>query len=181
MLRCITKNKGGGTMISKKLQDAINYQINKELFSEYYYMSMASYFSSVGLAGFENFFLVQGDEERFHAMKMYRFLNERGARVIMSQIDAPKTEFKSALEVFQLALEHEQFVTKLINELMDVAIAENDHAAKSFLNWFVDEQVEEEDSMETIVNKLKLVGNDGNGLLMMDKELSARTFTPPAK
>jgi len=168
-------------MISKKLQDAINNQINKELFSEYYYLSMAAYFSSVGLGGFENFFLVQCQEERFHAMKMYRFLNEKGGRVLLSQIDTPKTEFKSSLEVFQLALEHEQFVTNLINELMDVAIAENDHSAKSFLNWFVDEQVEEEDSMETIVNKLKLVGNDGNGLLMMDKELSARVFTPPVK
>ncbi len=168
-------------MISEKLQTAINNQINKELFSEYYYLSMASYFSSVGLDGFENFFLIQVEEERFHAMKMYRFLNERGARVILSQIDTPKTEFKSPLEVFQLAHEHEQYVTKLINELMDIAIAENDHAARSFLTWFVDEQVEEEASMETIVNKLKLIGDEGNGLLMMDKELAGRTFTPPAK
>jgi ferritin len=142
---------------------------------------MASYFSSVGLDGFENFFLIQVEEERFHAMKMYRFLNERGARVILSQIDTPKTEFNSPLEVFQLAYEHEQFVTKLINELMDIAIVENDHAAKSFLNWFVDEQVEEEASMETIVNKLKLIGKEGNGLLMMDKDLAGRTFTPPSK
>ncbi len=168
-------------MISQKLQDAINNQINKEIFSEYYYLSMASYFSSIGLAGFENFFLVQGEEERFHAMKMYRFLNERGGRVLLSQIDTPKTEFNSPLDVFNLAFEHEQFVTKLINDLMDVAIAENDHAAKSFLNWFVDEQVEEEASMETIVNKLKLIGNEGNGLLMLDKELAGRAFTPPVK
>ena len=168
-------------MISQKLQTALNYQINKELFSEYYYLSMASYFNSKGLDGFENFFLVQVEEERFHAMKMYRFLNERGGRVILSTIDQPKTEFKSPLEVFQLAYEHEQFVTKLINDLMDVAIAENDHAARSFLNWFVDEQVEEEASMETIVNKLKLIGNEGNGLLMMNKELSGRIFTPPVK
>ncbi len=168
-------------MISQKLQDALNYQINKELFSEYYYLSMASYFNSAGLDGFENFFLIQVEEERFHAMKMYHFLNERGGRVVLSQIDMPKTDFKSPLEVFQLAYEHEQFVTKLINDLMDVAIAENDHAARSFLNWFVDEQVEEEASMEAIVNKLKLIGKEGNGLLMMNKELAARTFTPPAK
>ncbi len=165
-------------MISKTLETTINNQINKELFSEYYYLSMASYFNSVGLDGFENFFLIQVEEERFHAMKMYRFVNERGGRVILSQIDTPKTEFTSPLEVFQLAYEHEQFVTKLINELMDVAIAENDHAAKSFLNWFVDEQVEEEASMETIVNQLKLIGGEGNGLLMLNKELGARTFTP---
>ncbi|MCK5313291.1 MAG: ferritin [Desulfobacteraceae bacterium] len=168
-------------MISEKLQTAINTQINKELFSEYYYLSMASYFSSVGLDGFENFFLTQVQEERFHAMKMYRFLNERGGRVILSQIDTPKTEFTSPLEVFQLAYEHEQYVTKLINELMDIAISENDHAAKSFLNWFVDEQVEEEASMESIVNKLKLIDGQGNGLLMLNKELSTRTFTAAAE
>jgi len=163
-------------MISQKLQDAINNQINKELFSEYYYLSMAAYLSSVGLNGFENFFLIQVQEERFHAMKMYNFLNERGGRVVLSQIDTPKTEFTSSLEVFQLAYEHEQYVTKLINELMDTAIAENDHAARSFLNWFVDEQVEEEASMEGIVNKLELIKGEGNGILMLDKELGARTF-----
>ncbi len=167
-------------MISKKLLDAINNQINKELFSEYYYLSMASYLNSIGLDGFENFFLCQVQEERFHAMKMYHFINERGGRVVLSQIDTPKTEFTSALEIFELAYEHEQYVTKLINELMDIAITENDHAAKSFLNWFVDEQVEEEASMENIVNKLKLINGEGNGLLMLNKELAERVYTPSA-
>lgn len=168
-------------MISQKLQDAINYQINRELFSEYYYLSMASYFNSTGLSGFENFFLVQVEEERFHAMKMYHFLNERGARVKLQAIEAPKTEFKSALEVFELAWEHEKLVSKLINDLMDLAIKENDHAAKNHLNWFVEEQVEEEASMDTILNKLKLIGGEGHGLLMLDSELAKRVFTPPAK
>ena len=168
-------------MISKKLEDAINYQINRELFSEYYYLSMASYFSSVGLSGFENFFLIQVEEERFHAMKMYKFLNEKGGKVTLQAIEEPKTEFKSPLEVFELAYTHEKLVSKLINELMDLAIQENDHAAKNHLNWFVDEQVEEEDSMDTIVNKLKLIDGEGYGLLMLDKELGERTFTPPAK
>ncbi|MCK5147270.1 ferritin [bacterium] len=168
-------------MISKKLEQAINEQINKELFSEYLYLSMASYCSSIGLDGFENFFLVQVEEERFHAMKMYKFLNERGGRVIMKAIDQPETQFESALQVLEKTYEHEQYVSKLINELMDLAIAENDHAAKSFLNWFVDEQVEEEASMENILNKLKLIGGEGNGLLMLDKELAARVFTPPVK
>lgn len=167
-------------MISNKLQDAINYQINRELYSEYYYLSMASYFNAAGLSGFENFFLVQVEEERFHAMKMYRFLNERGGRVTLSAIEAPKTEFKSPLEVFQLAYDHEQIVTGLINDLMDLAIAENDHATKNFLNWFVEEQVEEEANMDTILNKLKLINGEGHGLLMMDAELAARVFTPPA-
>ncbi len=168
-------------MISQKLQDAINYQINRELFSEYYYLSMASYFNSTGLSGFENFFLVQVEEERFHAMKMYRFLNEKAGRVELQAIEAPKTEFNSALEVFELAYEHEKLVSGLINDLMDLAIKENDHAAKNFLNWFVEEQVEEEASMDTILNKLKLIGGEGHGLLMLDAELAQRTFTPPAK
>jgi len=167
-------------MISQKLQKAINYQINRELFSEYYYLSMASYFNSTGLSGFENFFLVQVEEERFHAMKMYRFLNEKGGRVNLQAIEAPKTEFKSAMEVFELAYNHEQLVSALINDLMDLAIKENDHAAKNFLNWFVEEQVEEEASMDTILNKLKLIGGEGHGLLMLDNELSQRAFNPPA-
>jgi ferritin len=168
-------------MISQKLQDAFNYQINRELFSEYYYLSMASYFSSVGLSGFENFFLVQVEEERFHAMKMYKFLNEKGGKVTLQTIEQPKIEFKSPLEVFELAYDHEKLVSKLINDLMDLAIIENDHAAKNHLNWFVDEQVEEEDSMETIVNKLKLIDGEGYGLLMLDNELGQRSFTPPVK
>ena len=168
-------------MISQKLKDAINNQINKEMYSEYYYLSMASYFNSIGLNGFENFFLVQVAEERFHSMKMYNFLNEKGGRVILKAINEPAAEFKSAMEVFKLAFEHEKFVSKCINELMDVAIEVNDHAAKSFLNWFVDEQVEEEATMESFLNKLLLINGDGMGLLMLDKELSLRTFTPPAK
>lgn len=168
-------------MITEKLEKAINYQINRELFSEYYYLSMASYFNAEGLSGLENFFLVQVEEERFHAMKMYRFLNEKGGRVILDAIEAPKTEFKSPIEVFQLAFEHEKLVSGLINDLMDLAISENDHAAKNFLNWFVEEQVEEEASMEGILNKLKLINGEGYGLLMLDAELAQRRFTPPAK
>lgn len=168
-------------MISKKLEDAINFQINRELYSEYYYLSMASYFNSIGLDGFENFFLVQVEEERFHAMKLYRFLNEKGGRVKLNAIEAPKTKFKSALEVFELAYEHEKLVSKLINDLMDLAIKENDHAAKNHLNWFVEEQVEEEASMESILNKLRLISGEGHGLLMLDAELGQRVFNPPAK
>jgi len=142
---------------------------------------MASYFNAAGLGGFENFFLVQVEEERFHAMKMYRFLNEKGGRVSLDAIEAPKTEFNSPIEVFQLAYDHEKLVSSLINDLMDLAISENDHAAKNFLNWFVEEQVEEESSMEGILSKLKLINGEGHGLLMMDAELAQRTFTPPAK
>jgi len=168
-------------VITEKLEKAFNYQINRELFSEYYYLSMASYFNSTGLSGFENFFLVQVEEERFHAMKMYRFLNEKGGRVALGAIEAPKTEFNSPIEVFQLAYDHEKLVSGLINDLMDLAISENDHATKNFLNWFVEEQVEEEASMETTLNKLKLINGEGHGLLMLDGEMAQRVFTPPAK
>ena len=166
-------------MISKKLQDAFNEQINKELFSEYLYLSMAAYFDSIGLPGCAIFMKVQVQEERFHAMKMYDFVNERGGRVELKAIKKPQIEFDSAMAAFEMAYKHEQFVSKSINELMDIAISENDHASKSFLNWFVDEQVEEEDSMDTIVNKFKLIGGQGHGLLMIDSELGQRVFNPP--
>lgn len=165
-------------MISKKMQDAINEQINKELYSEYLYLSMAAYFNSEGLSGFENFFLIQVEEERFHAMKFYNFVNERGGRIYLKKIDQPETEFDSPVAVFEKAYKHEKYVSDLINKLMDLAIQENDHATKSFLNWYVDEQVEEENSMETILTKLKMIEGKGNGMLMLDKELAARTFTP---
>lgn len=168
-------------MIKKKLQDAINEQINKELYSEYLYLSMAAYLEDKGLSGLAHFMKVQAEEERFHAMKFFNYVNERGGRVILEQIDKPDTEFDSVLDVFEKSLHHEEFVTKSINELMDVAIEVNDHAAKSFLNWYVDEQVEEEDTFDDLVNRLKLINGKGQGLLMLDKELSARVFTPPAE
>jgi len=166
-------------MISPKMLEAINKQINRELYSEYLYLSMAAYLESEGLSGFGNFMRVQVQEERFHAMKMYDFILERGGKVVLEQIDQPKVEFESALEIFELSLGHEKFISKSINELMDVAIAENDHATKSFLNWFIDEQVEEEASMDNIVSQLKLIGGQGHGLLMMDRELGQRVFNAP--
>lgn len=167
--------------ISQKLVDAINEQINKEVFSEYYYLSMAAYFASENLPGFANFFVVQAEEEHFHAMKFFNYLNERGAKVEIKAIDGPKTDFESPLEVFQLAYEHEVFVSENINNLMDLAIAENDHAAKGFLQWYVDEQVEEEASMDDYVNRLKRIGENGYGIFMLDKELAGRSFTAPAE
>lgn len=168
-------------MISKKLEEAINEQINKELYSEYLYLAMAAYFDAVDLPGFANFFKVQVQEERFHAMKFYDFLNERGGKVVLKKIDKPQTEFESPLDIMEISYKHEQYVSDLINKLMDLAISENDHAVKSFLNWYVDEQVEEEDSMNKILNQLKWIDGKGNGLLMLDKELAGRVFNPPTK
>ncbi len=163
-------------MLTEKMLEAINEQINRELYSEYLYLSMAAYLEEEGLSGFSNFMRVQVLEERSHAMKMYDYVLERGGKVILKQIDQPQVDFESALEIFTLALGHEKFISKSINELMDVAIAENDHATRSFLNWFIDEQVEEEASMDTIVSQLKIIGGKGHGLLMMDRELGQRVF-----
>jgi len=168
-------------MISQKLQDAFNLQINKEFFSEYFYLAMAAWFDKENLSGFANFFKIQVQEERFHAMKMYDFLSERGGKLILEDIAKPQIDFESPLEVFELAYEHEKFVSKSINELMDVAYDERDYATQSFLNWFIDEQVEEEASMDMIVAKLKMLGGNGHGLLMIDKDLSGRVFNPPVK
>ncbi len=168
-------------MISKKLVEAFNEQINKEIFSEYFYLAMAAWFDAENLPGFANFFKVQVAEERFHAMKMYDYVNERGGRVLLKAIDQPEIEFESPLAIMEKAYEHEQLVTSLINNLMDVAIEEKDHATRSFLNWFIDEQVEEEASMDAIVVKLKMIGGNGHGMLMVDNDLGARVFNPPVK
>jgi ferritin len=167
-------------MISQKLQDAINVQINKEFYSEYLYLSMEAYSRSNDLDGVANFFNVQTQEEHAHGMLLYNFLIDRGGKVVLKQIDAPQTDFSSIIEIFEKTLEHEKFVTKSINELMDVAIRENDHAAVSFLKWFVDEQVEEEATDTKILNRLKLIKGEGHGLLMIDAELASRTYIPPA-
>ena len=168
-------------MIKQTLQDAINEQINKEIFSEYYYLSMVAYFESEDLPGFAQFFKVQVEEERFHGMKFFDYLNERGGKVILKGIENPKTDFDSPLQVFELAYKHEQYVTELINNLMDIAIKENDHALQSFLQWFIDEQVEEEASMSKYVNQLKRMNGNGHRIIMIDRELAQRTFVPPIK
>lgn len=167
-------------MISKKLEKAINEQINKEMFSEYLYLSVAAYFESQNLDGFANWFHVQTQEEHFHAMKFFRYLLDRGGEIELDKIEKPEKDFKNPLYAFQEGLKHEQFITKSIGELMDLAIQENDHSLKSFLQWYVDEQVEEEANAEKLIAKLKLINNDGNGLLSLDKELLTRVFVPPA-
>jgi ferritin len=166
-------------MISKKLQDAINAQINRELYSEYLYISMQAWFANNNLDGFANWMDAQGKEERFHAMKFFNFLIERGGKVELKAIDKPVVDFKSPLKAFTMALEHEQFITKNINDLMDIAIKEKDHASRGLLQWFVDEQVEEEATADKIVSRLKMIGDNAHALFMIDSELGQRVFTPP--
>lgn len=167
-------------MISKKLEKAINEQINREIFSEYLYISMQAWFAHQTLDGFANWMDAQGKEERFHAMKFFNYLLERGGKVELKPIAGPTVDFDNPLNAFQMAYEHEQYVTKSINELMDLAVKENDHATKSFLQWFVDEQVEEEAAADKIVNMLKMVGDNGYGIMMLDRELGQRVYTAPA-
>jgi ferritin len=167
-------------MLSQKLQDAFNAQINKELYSEYLYLSMAAYCYTLDLDGFANYFMVQTQEEHFHTMKMFNFVTDCGGKVILKPIAGPEVDFKSVVEIYEKTLAHEQFITKSINELTSLALKENDHASASFLKWFIDEQVEEEATVTKILSKLKLIKGEGQGMLMLDTELAARVFTPPA-
>lgn len=167
-------------MIKKKMQDALNGQINAELYSSYLYLSMAAYFESVNLKGFANWMRVQTQEELVHVMKFYDYVIGKGGKVKLSSIDGPPTEWKSPLDVFESTYRHEQKVTGLINKLVNLAVSEKDHATTNFLQWFVDEQVEEEASADKVVQKLKLVKDAPGGLLMIDNELAQRVFTPPA-
>jgi len=166
-------------MVSKTMEKALNEQINAELYSSYLYLSMATWFDDAGLAGCAHWMKQQAQEELFHAMKMFDFLAERGGRVVLEAIDKPPHEWAGPLAVFEHVLEHEQKVTGLINDLVDLAIAEKDHATNIFLQWFVSEQVEEEDTATSLVRRLRLIGDDANGLFMLDTELGQRRFTPP--
>lgn len=167
-------------MIDERMNEAINKQINAELLSAYIYYSMAQWFEAEDLPGMAQWMYAQTQEEMFHAHKFANYVNERGGRVVMSAIDEPPTEWDSAEAVFQHALEHEQWVTGNINNLMDLAIEINDHASKNFLIWYVDEQVEEEANVGGVLAQLKRAGDNPNALMMLDRELGARVFTPPA-
>jgi ferritin len=168
-------------MISDSLQKAFNKHINHEMSSAYLYASMAAYFDAASLPGCSNWMRIQVQEELSHAMKFWDFLGDRGGRVLLSGIDGPQTEWDSPLAAFEAVYEHERKVSKGISELMDLVISENDHMAREFLQWFIAEQVEEEASADKIVQDLKRVGSDGHGLLMLDRELAARVYTPPAE
>ena len=166
-------------MLSKKMEKALNGQVNAEFFAAYLYLSMEAYFESLSLKGFANWMRCQIQEEIVHAMKIYDHINERGGRAKLTAIEAPKIEWKSPLDAFEGALTHEKKVTGMINDLVDLALSERDHASNSFLQWYVDEQVEEEESVGGVIDKLKLIDDAPNGLFMIDRELAARTFTIP--
>ncbi|MBQ2611065.1 ferritin [bacterium] len=166
-------------MISKELEKAFNEQITFEIYSEYIYLSMQAYCARMHLAGFTNWLDIQVKEERAHAMGLYNYVISRGGKVELGAIDAPKQDWNSVLEVFEDVLKHEQIVTSRINALADIADEVKDRAATSFLDWYISEQVEEENNASEILAKLRLIKEDANALLLLDKDLAARVFNPP--
>jgi ferritin len=165
--------------INDKVQAALNEQINAELFSSYLYLSMSAYFESQDLPGFACWMRVQAKEEDFHVQKFFDYVIERGGRVILESIDKPQSEWGSPLEAFEEALAHEQHISSRIHDLVELAVEQKDRATQSFLQWFVDEQVEEEASADQVVKSLRLGAGQPVAMLMLDRELGTRTFTPP--
>lgn len=162
-------------MLSTKMQDAFNRQLNEELFSSYLYMSMSAYFESANLKGMASWMRVQAQEELAHAMKFFSFIHERDGQAVLTGIEGPKTEWSSALDAFEDTYKHECKITGLINDLVESSLAEKDYAANAFLQWFVTEQVEEEASAKEVRDKLRFVGDDNVVLFMLDQELGQRT------
>ena len=156
--------------------NALNEQINAEQYSALLYLSMSAYLNDKGLPGFANWMYIQYQEELSHANKFFNYVNERGGKVEIKAIKQVDTEFESVIDIVEKTLEHEQLVTSLVNNLVDIAISESDPATQSFLRWFVDEQVEEEANVQEILDTLKLINGQGNGIFMLDREMRQRTF-----
>ena len=161
------------------METALNGQINKEMYSAYLYMAMSAYADSKGLKGISKWFMVQYHEEMVHAMKIFEYIQEQGNDVVLGAIEKPECDFSSALNLYQAALKHEQFITKSINDLVDLAIENHDHATKIFLEWYVTEQIEEEQNATEIVQILTMIGDNTAALFLYDKDLAARTVTVP--
>lgn len=167
-------------MLSEKMQKALNEQINAELWSAYLYLSMGMNFEAAGYQGIANWYKVQFKEEQDHAMIFMNYLNSRGGRVELAPIAAVDTVWERPIDAFVATLEHERKVTAMINNLYAVAEAEHDYATRDKLNWFVSEQVEEEETAKQYIDKFKLIGENGMGLYMLDQEMGARTYSVPA-
>lgn len=163
-------------MINSKIEKALNDQINAEYYSAYLYLSMSAYLDNINLKGMANWMRVQYQEEVTHALKMYDFILERGGKVCLSQINTPPTEWSSVLDIFKETLKHEEYVTSLINNLVDISISEKDHATTNFLQWFVNEQVEEEANASEILGQVKMAQESKGTMFMLDKQLGTRVF-----
>lgn len=167
-------------MLSGKMCAALNKQMNTELFSAYLYLNMAAAANEMGFKGTANWFNVQYQEEMVHFMKFYTYINSQGEQAVIDKMAKPASKFSSLLNFFTETLKHEQYITSCINALTEQAVQEKDHASQIFLQWFITEQIEEEENDREIIGKLKLIGDNGYGLLMLDNELATRVFTPPA-
>lgn len=165
-------------MISEKIENLLNDQLNKELFSGYLYLSIEAYFESINLPGFAHWFRVQAQEERDHALLIFEFINRVNGRVKLMPIGGPQVEFASIMEALKASLAHEQFVTNSINNIVEAAQQEKDYKTDSFLKWFIDEQVEEEENAENNIRRYERVEDDGKGILMLDTEFAARVYIP---
>ena len=163
-------------MLKEKMLNALNEQINAEQYSALLYLSMSSWFHDKGLPGFANWMYIQYQEELTHANKLFGYVVERGEKPVLKAIDQMPVEWDGIIEIYEATLKHEQHVTELINNLVDIAIEVRDHATQSFLQWFVDEQVEEEANVTEILDNLKLINGQGNGIFMLDREMRQRSF-----
>ncbi|MCF7848953.1 MAG: ferritin [Kiritimatiellales bacterium] len=167
-------------MISKKIQDALNEQVNKEFYSAYLYLAMSAYCDGIGLPGFSKWMRFQYEEEIIHVTKMYDYILSQGGDMHLQQIDEPPKTYGTPLEIFETTLAHEQMVTKRINDLMGLAMDERDYATQTFMQWYVTEQVEEESNVNNVLQPLRMVGEDKGGLMMIDQQLGQRLApTPP--
>jgi ferritin len=165
-------------MLTPSMQNALNSQLNAEYYSSYLYLSMAAYCEEISLKGFANWFRVQVQEEMVHAMKFFNFILDRRGKVELKAIEGPPVKWDSSQAIFEASLEHEKSVSQRLNKLADLAVKESDHATHAFLEWFVTEQVEEEATVDQVLQELRLVNNNPTGLYMLDRELAQRTFTP---
>lgn len=163
-------------MLSARLLDEFNEQIKLELYSANIYLAMAGYLFDQNLDGFAKFFMVQAEEERQHALKFFNFINDKDGRIEIRAMDKPQNEYESVHAVFKTAHEHEQFVTRRIHLLMDIAVEEKNYSAMTFLQWFIEEQVEEEATMNSIVKKLEMIKDNISALLTLDNQLGNRTL-----
>ena len=163
-------------MLSDKMEKALNEQVNAEMYSAYLYLAMSAYFEDQNLSGFANWMHVQAQEEMTHAMKIYNYIHDRGGRVVLEQIDKPQSEWENAEKVVEEVFAHEQKVTQMIHNLVNLARDEKDHGTDNMLQWFVSEQVEEEANADELLQQVKMIGGQGHGLLMLDRELKQRQF-----
>lgn len=165
-------------MINPKMEAALNQQINEEFYSSYLYLSMAAHFEKASLTGFSNWMKIQSQEEHLHAMKFYTYLLQKGGKVVLQKIEQPKSEWTSVVEAFEDTYAHEQKITACIDNLVNLALEVRDHATNAFLQWFVNEQVEEESNVTKILDDLKLVADNKTGLFMVDREMAQRVTAP---